>query len=74
MKLYATTTSERASKGQGGNKFIKSVITADEEVILNAIVEDYNEDEWQTIITTPDGQQIFTSPKQIKGKQQKGDN
>ena len=22
MKLYATTTSERASKGQGGNKFI----------------------------------------------------
>lgn len=23
MKLYATTTSERASKGQGGNKYIK---------------------------------------------------
>ena len=23
MKLYATTTSERASKGQGGNKFIE---------------------------------------------------
>lgn len=23
MKLYATTTSERASKGQGGNKFIQ---------------------------------------------------
>jgi len=23
MKLYATTSSERASKGQGGNKFIK---------------------------------------------------
>lgn len=23
MKLYATTTSERASKGQGGNKFLK---------------------------------------------------
>lgn len=23
MKLYATITSERASKGQGGNKFIK---------------------------------------------------
>lgn len=22
MKLYATTTSERASKGQGGNKFL----------------------------------------------------
>ena len=24
MKLYATTTSERASKGQGGNKFIQT--------------------------------------------------
>ena len=23
MKLYATTTSERASKGQGGNKFLE---------------------------------------------------
>ncbi len=23
MKLYATTTSERASKGQGGNNYIK---------------------------------------------------
>lgn len=27
MKLYATTTSERASKGQGGNKFLKILIT-----------------------------------------------
>lgn len=27
MKLYATTTSERASKGQGGNDFLSIVIT-----------------------------------------------
>lgn len=26
MKLYGTTISERASKGQGGNKFIKTVL------------------------------------------------
>lgn len=26
MKLYATTTSERASKGQGGNKFLSTKI------------------------------------------------
>lgn len=30
MKLYATITSERASKGQGGNEFIESIITIDE--------------------------------------------
>ena len=29
MKLYATTTSERASKGQGGNKDILTVFTAE---------------------------------------------
>lgn len=26
MKLYATTTSERASKGQGGNEFLKIIM------------------------------------------------
>lgn len=29
MKLYAKTTSERASKGQGGNKYINIEITAE---------------------------------------------
>lgn len=29
MKLYATTTSERASKGQGGNKFLEIVLKAE---------------------------------------------
>lgn len=29
MKLYATTTSERASKGQGGNQFLNIEITAE---------------------------------------------
>lgn len=28
MKLYATTTSERASKGQGGNDYIETVYNA----------------------------------------------
>jgi len=43
MKLYATTTSERASKGQGGNKRIAVEITVGEEyekqTILYASVE-----------------------------------
>ena len=30
MKLYATTTSERASKGQGGNKHLDIVLQAGE--------------------------------------------
>ena len=29
MKLYATTTSERASKGQGGNEFLNIEIQAE---------------------------------------------
>jgi len=30
MKLYATTTSERATKGQGGNEYINFELTAGE--------------------------------------------
>lgn len=33
MKLYATVTSERASKGQGGNQFIDIDLTVGEERI-----------------------------------------
>ena len=29
MKLYATATSERSSKGQGGNKYLDIVLTGD---------------------------------------------
>ena len=29
MKLYATTTSERASKGQGGNEYLNIEITGE---------------------------------------------
>ena len=31
MKLYATVTSERASKGQGGNEFLEIVIMNEEK-------------------------------------------
>ncbi len=41
MKLYATTTSERASKGQGGNEFleIKLTVSKDEVSAGRIIVE-----------------------------------
>lgn len=34
MKLYATTTSERASKGQGGNKYIETIITDENKKVI----------------------------------------
>lgn len=37
MKLYATTTSERASKGQGGNEFIDIVIFDSQQKPLTKI-------------------------------------
>jgi hypothetical protein len=34
MKLYATTTSERATKGQGGNDFLNiEIFNADNDII-----------------------------------------
>jgi len=47
MKLYATTTSERASKGQGGNEFLEVALTlegADATITIGTIYLDINED------------------------------
>lgn len=38
MKLYATVTSERASKGQGGNEYIDIDLMGAEGVILGKFV------------------------------------
>lgn len=54
MKLYATTTSERASKGQGGNEYIISEFSVDREIIGQVELYLYNDakhhgtdtDEW----------------------------
>jgi len=44
MKLYATTTSERASKGQGGNEYLNIVITVgkDGKVLAKLDVQHFN--------------------------------
>lgn len=34
MKLYATTTSERASKAQGGNKYIETIINDEHKKVI----------------------------------------
>lgn len=45
MKLYATTTSERASKGQGGNKHIELTLQGGEyRDILIRFEVNYNKD------------------------------
>jgi len=45
MKLYATVTSERASKGQGGNKFIAIDLAigsaTDSKVIAKILLDEH---------------------------------
>lgn len=85
MKLYATVTSERASKGQGGNKFLEIELKVrDRNVPIGLILLDYkndirdhkaDSDEW-VLTWTPEGatdRQIIAQGhvKGIKGKKQK---
>jgi hypothetical protein len=48
MKLYATTTSERASKGQGGNEYICIKLTVQngtrQDYPIGEIILEYNDD------------------------------
>lgn len=82
MKLYATVTSERASKGQGGNKYLKIVVTDEnKENLLIVALEPYEDsvgDGMRAEITCADhlytkiyGEQIETSS--TKGEKQKGE-
>ena len=38
MKLYATTTSERASKGQGGNEYLEITLRIDRERYSHTLI------------------------------------
>ena len=46
MKLYTTTTSERASKVQGGNEFIVSQFSVEHENIGEVELELLEDGEW----------------------------
>ena len=75
MKLYATTTSERASKGQGGNKKIEIALTADNPSRHEEYKIWYQKTEKGTHLCVYDiekGYNVFVSSKE-KGKQQKGE-
>lgn len=72
MKLYATTTSERASKGQGGNKFLCiEVQNEKKEVIceINCMPSFLTIRSFET-----EGLYIDYSELKLKGKSQKGEN
>jgi hypothetical protein len=55
MKLYANTTSERASKGQGGNREIVIELTIDEKErkMIGRVVMRYEEDAGYTVYYYP---------------------
>lgn len=59
MRLYNTSTSERASKGQGGNKYIKSTFTVDKdpksEMIVVQCAHDNGDVSFSVRMKTDDG-------------------
>lgn len=76
MKLYATITSERASKGQGGNKYLFVDIMAGSSknseriAILRVEVEG---ERWRLRLRRPNGEYINDWSGELKGKKQKGE-
>jgi hypothetical protein len=79
MKLYATTTSERATKGQGGNKYILTQLTIDRDIkniiVLSAqVLSDGGVDLLLSQKTDSGGVELWRGVYlEKKGKRQKGD-
>ncbi|HVM60180.1 MAG TPA: hypothetical protein VMV72_04870 [Verrucomicrobiae bacterium] len=75
MKLYATVTSERATKGQGGNDFLNIVITNEHEEEIMRVHANGRGKEKPRIAISFDGDKLCFPPQpiDIKGKRQKGE-
>lgn len=80
MKLYATVTSERASKGQGGNEYINFVLRNEtQEVILTLQVKqtpyiDYEVEILKFLPTNKMMVQVLEDKQlQTKGEKQTGE-
>jgi hypothetical protein len=80
MKLYATTTSERASKGQGGNKYLDIIIRNElSQIIGNVFIQPDNHmeiilrDDIISDISTEKEIKIKTFSEMDKGNKQKGE-
>jgi hypothetical protein len=78
MKLYATTTSERASKGQGGNKYLSIEIKTDKTILTACFIEIVEQDENNILLNITANGELrngvrYIIPKELKGKSQKGE-
>ncbi|HEC66105.1 MAG TPA: hypothetical protein ENI23_12500 [bacterium] len=81
MKLYATVSSERATKGQGGKYLIINVKDEKKQTLANIVIE--NEGEKPTIEVNYDRAKVNVDrlmwdgykepPAILKGKKQKGE-
>lgn len=67
MKLYATTTSERATKGQGGNRDIQITLNREKEPVYFI----YFDTDKIVVQDIEKGKEIFR--EETKGKKQKGE-
>jgi hypothetical protein len=70
MKLYATITSERATKGQGGNHLHIKITDKNKDELWRLYVEDKGE---KTHISLWEMNQCMYAGNSIKGKRQKGE-
>lgn len=79
MKLYATTTSERASKGQGGNDFLEiHVEDENRHTFLELLIKPDDDDKylikgWVTH-DTPHRAEQYLEYEVRKAKKKKADN
>ena len=70
MKLYATITSERASKGQGGNEYIRVELRQ----AKNTPVEYYIDYDSKGILVMGSTYNTLLEIGETKGNKQKGEN
>jgi hypothetical protein len=74
MKLYATTTSERASKGQGGNDYLDiEILNESQYPIMQIHAKPFGENGLIHAIIRIDGQEKILWAGYLKGKSQKGE-
>lgn len=71
MKLYATTTSERASKGQGGNWLDISIYDEEKNKLVDIHVDTFR---GITIYESDKNYFNIGVERKAKGKRQKGEN
>jgi hypothetical protein len=79
MKLYAKTTSERATKGQGGNKYLSIEIKTDKTILTCCFIKIIEKDDDNIHLKITGNGKLrngvdYIIPKEYNGKSQKGDN